>query len=419
MKTIYNVLGTTLLSIGLLTSCNLADGIGDDVQSTLGGEGANVVYMSSIKGSQAVGVLASDQGFTQVVTPRLAQIAAEDTKVTVAVDPAALEEYNRVNNLSLLAIQPEDLYLTNSDGVEGKGKVEATIKKGQLSTSVIVTMKGIDPNKYPYSAKLAAPVTILSASNGIEVLSKPKSAFITLNRKIVTSLLHVKRSLGNGYTLNFAPKEDYEDLTEWTFQYIVQVQDIHGNNQTLGSLSGGHGFYNRVNKNSGLQCKSEGRDGDDTWTLKPVKEGEWLYVTYVYRQKGLAGNIAFYLNGELQRTFTTSAMAVEKAGWGFGNSNVADYYLREVRFWNRALSEAEILDRYYLPETKDAPGLEACFPLSKESYDEANGVFQDIMGNWTWSISASDGADWEFTDYVVFPSTKLEIEAPLEEGSES
>lgn len=168
----------------------------------------------------------------------------------------------------------------------------------------------------------------------------------------------------------------------------------------------------RVSQTSGLQCKSEGRDGDDTWTLKPVKQGEWLHVSYVYRQNGLAGNISFYLNGELQRTFTTSAMTVEKAGWGFGNSNVADYYLREVRFWNRALSEAEIRDRYYLPETKDAPGLEACFPLTRESYDEEKQAFQDIMGNWTWSITASDGAQWGFTDYVVFPATALTIEAP-------
>lgn len=34
------------------------------------------------------------------------------------------------------------------------------------------------------------------------------------------------------------------------------------------------------------------------------------------------------------------------------------------------------------------------------------------MGNWTWSITASDGAQWGFTDYVVFPATALTIEAP-------
>lgn len=408
-----NILLSTLALIPFFSACNLADGIGDDVQNTIGGKDANVAYMSSIQGSQAVGVLASDEGFTQVVTPRLAAPAAEDIKVTVTVDAAALEAYNKVNNLALLPIKPEDLILTNSDGVEGKGQVEATIKKGALSTPVIVKMTSINPEKYPYSAKLAAPISIASASNGVKVLSDPKSAFITLNRKIVTSVLHVERSNGNGYTMQFAPVEDYKSPNEWTFQYIVQVQNIHGNNQTLGSLGGGHGFYNRVSKTGGLQCKSEGRDGNDTWTNKPVNEKEWLHVSYVYRQNGLAGNLSFYVNGVLQKTFTTSSMMIEKnAGWGFGNSMVSDYYLREVRFWNRALSEAEIRDRYYLPETKDAPGLVACFPLTRESYDEETKAFKDIMGNWKWSITSSKGADWEFTDHVVFPAKALTIEAP-------
>lgn len=411
-----NILLSAAALLPLLSACNLADGMGDDVQKTIGGKDANVAYMSSIKGSQAVGVLASDEGFTQVVTPRLATLAAEDTKVTISVDPVALEAYNKANNLALAPIKSEDLYLINSDGVEGKGQVEATIKKGQLSTPVIVTMKGIDPDKYPYSVKLAAPISISGSSSGAKILSNPKSAFITLNRKIVTSVLHVKKPNGGGYSFIFAPKEDYKNLNEWTFQYIVQVQNIHGNNQTLGSLSGAHGFYNRVSQTMGLQCKSESRDGNDTWTLKPVKQGEWIHVSYVYRQKGLAGNMSFYVNGELQRVFTTSSMTVEKAGWGFGNENVSDYYLREVRFWNRALSEAEIRDRYYLPETADAPGLEACFPFTRASYDEANGGFQDIKGNWTWSITGKNGVQWEHTDHVVFPAPALTIEAPAAES---
>ena len=109
-------------------------------------------------------------------------------------------------------------------------------------------------------------------------------------------------------------------------------------------------------------------------------------------------------------------MTVEKDGWGFGNENVSDYYLREVRFWNRALSEAEIRDRYYLPETADAPGLEACFPFTRASYDEANGGFQDIKGNWTWSITGKNGVQWEHTDHVVFPAPALTIEAPAAES---
>lgn len=83
----------------------------------------------------------------------------------------------------------------------------------------------------------------------------------------------------------------------------------------------------------------------------------------MYRDAGLAGKVSFYINGKLHHTFTTSPLEVEKEGWGFGNSNLSNYYLREVRFWNRALT-SEILDKYYLPEPANSPGLEACFPFT-------------------------------------------------------
>lgn len=408
MKTIKNYIPLTCISALLLatSSCNLVDGLGNDVES-------NAAYMSNANPAGTVAVLASDDGFTQVVTPRLSFPADKDVEVTIAVDKASLEAFNKANNLALKGVEPEDIILTNVAGVEGKGSVVATIKKGKLSSFVGVRMTSIDPEKYPYSAKLAVALTIQSASGNTAVLSSPKTTIITLNRKIITSAMHMVRPNGGGYSLKFAPDKTYDDLTEWTFQFIVQVNNIHGNNQTTGSLSGSAGFYNRISKTGGLQCKSEGRDGVDTWTNKPINEGEWLHVTYVYRQSGLAGKVTFYVNGELQHTFVTSPLKVEKdAGWGFGNENLRDYYLREVRFWSRALTDAEILDKYYLPEPADSPGLEACFPMTKETYDAETKTFKDITGKWTFELTAKGGAVFEVVDNIVFPAKSLKIEQP-------
>lgn len=394
-----------VLSCCLLTSCNLADGIGDDVKE-------NVAYMQNPNKAGTIAIMASDDGFSQTVNPRLAKPATEDVEVEVAVAPEVLKEFNTQNNLKLTTISPEDIVLANEQGQTGKGRIKAIIKKGETQTSVMVSMTGIDPEKYPYSAKLAVPVTIKSAT--LPILSTPRNTIITLNRKIITSVFHMINPNGGGYSINFSPETTYKSLPEWTFQFIVQVNNIHGNNQTSASLAGGAGFYNRIHKTSGFQCKSEGRDGTDTWTNKPINEGEWLHVTYIYRQSGLAGKVSFYVNGELQHTFTTSPLEVQGGeGFGFGNENLRDYYLREVRFWNRALTDAEILDKYYLPEPADSPGLEACFPMTRETYDEESGTFKDIKGNWNFRVTAKGNhINYEIVDNVVFPAKALTIEEP-------
>lgn len=393
------------LACCLLTSCNLADGLGNDVEE-------NVVYMHNPNKAGTISIMAADDGFEQTISPRLSQPAAEDVEIEVAVDPEALQRFNDQNNLKLMPISADDIVLTNEQGQTGKGSIKTIIKKGDVQSLVKVSMSKIDPEKYPYSAKLAVALSLKSAS--LPILSSPNNTIITLNRKITTSVFHMINPNGGGYSLNFSPETTYTGLSEWTFQFIVQVNDIHGNNQTTGSLAGGAGFYNRIHKTSGFQCKSEGRDGMDTWTNKPINEAEWLHVTYIYRQSGLAGKVSIYVNGELQHTFTTSPLEVQGGeGFGFGNENLRDYYLREVRFWNRALTDAEILDKIYLPEPADSPGLEACFPMTRETYDEEAGVFKDIKGNWKFRVTAKgNNINSEIVDNVVFPAKSLTIEEP-------
>lgn len=77
--------------------------------------------------------------------------------------------------------------------------------------------------KYPYSAKLAVGITIKSASGNLPVLSEPNSTIMTLNRQITTSVLHVRKQ-PKAIPCIFHPETTYEDLTEFTFQFIVQVK---------------------------------------------------------------------------------------------------------------------------------------------------------------------------------------------------
>lgn len=410
MRNIYIYFIKSCLLATILTSCSidekgLADGVGDTP--------SNAVYMGNVNQTGVIAVLTSDQeGASFAITPRLANISDVPVSVTVEVDTAALEKYNRENGLTVRSIRPADVHFTNADQREGIGKISATIKPGDLMTTIESRIQSLDPVKYPYNGRYAVAIKITDVKGPLKLLSSPSVTIVTLNRKIKTSVFHMKSPGGDGYTIRFAPKVPYkEEMSEWTFQYIGQFNNIHGNNQTTGSLSSGSGFYNRIHKTDGLQIKSEGRDGLDTWTNKPVNEGEWLHVSYVYRKSGLVGKLTVYVNGELVKTFTTSLLYIDDkkgSGWGFGNSNVSDYYLREVRYWNRALTAAEIQDKDYLPEDPAAKGLEAYFPMTRISYNENNKSFTDLTGKWTCTIN--DNSVYEIIDHVVFPAKKLQIE---------
>lgn len=395
----------------LATACStdnggsFANGVGDNAQ--------NAVYMGNVNASGVLSVVASDAtGANFSLTPRLARLATEPVSVTLEVDEAMLAEYNRKNSLRVKPIKSEDVIFTDSEGKEHKGKVTVTIKEGELMTAVPSRLVSLDPEKYPYGGRYAVPVRISKVSDGARLLSSPQTTIVSLDRKIKTSVLHMTSPNEKGYTMKFSPKEPYKgEMSEWTFQYIAQFGLIHGRNQTTASLSAARGFYNRITKDSGLQVKSEGRDGTDTWTNKPVRENEWLHVSYVYRKQGLQGNLSIYVNGELQKTFTTSLMYVGGADsdhWGFGNSSYANYYLREVRFWSKALTPAEILDKYYLPEDPKSEGLEAYFPFTRESYNEDEKAFTDLTGKWKWTLS--EKAQFSIVDNVVFPAKSFVTE---------
>ena len=60
------------------------------------------------------------------------------------------------------------------------------------------------------------------------------------------------------------------------------------------SIQSGTGdFYTRITNDKGIQIKN-GRDGDDTWTNKPLSNGKWLNISLVHRN---ASSISVYVNG--------------------------------------------------------------------------------------------------------------------------
>lgn len=84
----------------------------------------------------------------------------------------------------------------------------------------------------------------------------------------------------------------------------------------------------------------------------PLQAGKWLHITYVHKDK----KTTVYVNGKVQKVFENSAITFgENSMIVVGNSGYRNDYLREIRLWDKALTESEINDYLYLPMDPATP----------------------------------------------------------------
>lgn len=387
------------ITLFLLNSCTELDDGGTTSE--------NAVYMGNPNSSGIIGVTVNDEkGGSFVITPRLANITNKPVTVTVAVDQKLLDEYNKRNNLAIETLDIEDFEFVTSDGVTSHGEATITIDKGMYIGSIEVKIDSINAQKYPHDKRLAIPVTI-KAVDGYKLLSSPKWTLLQLNRQLKTSVGLMSR--GN---IELKPKAPFtEPMDEWTFQMSVIYSSLTRRNLTTAWIDdhGGGEFYTRIanipgyeGHGVGIQVKN-GRDGADTWTQKPLKAGEWLHISYVYKNQ----TVSVLINGELHKTFETTPIYLKntpKSGWTVGNDSYSNDYIRELRFWDKALTQAEINDKLYLPQDPETPGLIMYMPITKES------ALEELTGN--WNVTKGSNTTMEYIDNVIFPAEKLIIEEP-------
>ncbi|TYK33660.1 LamG-like jellyroll fold domain-containing protein [Bacteroides pyogenes] len=395
-----------MLSVCLLTACDMVNSEGEASD--------NAVYMGNTNTSGVISMLVSDaEGGHAVVTPRLANITNEPVEVTVSVNEDLLKEYNQKAGLNLEPIAAEDFAMVTKDGKRTHGSATVVIEPGQFNASVELILPKIDSNKYPFSKRFAIPVSITNSSK-YQILSSPKSTIIRLNRQLVTSVGLFKR----GGSIALVPCDALrEEMSNWTMQVSLLFPSLDKSNQTTMSIQCGTGdFYTRIRGDKGIQLK-HGRDGEDTWTHKPIKTHKWVNLTYVHKN---GSSVDVYINGELQKTFTTSPIYFskqKKCCLFIGNTTYDGVYIREARMWKRALTEGEIIDKEYLPQDPADPDLIMYMPFTKTE----DGLMKELTGNWEISdfrsldIWDEDPAKISYVENVMFPAEDLVIQEQEDE----
>lgn len=386
MKHIYSKYWIALISLSclLLTGCDYADGEGED--------SPNAVYMETPDNKGVLPFVLEPEGGTISITPRLANITGQNVRIRLEYDTSVLDNYNKKNATSYVALPASAFKLTNEGQEEQTGSFEAEVVKGDFTTQVLVKVGKLDEEEFPNSEKYVIPLSITSAS-AYTLIPSQRSVLLILNRPLITSV-----ALVSGY-LKFKPVNVWSQ-PEWTIQMSALYSSLTRSNQTTASISNwaGSEFYTRINATTGIQVKN-GRDGDDTWTQVPLAPHKWLHISYVHKDN----TVTVYVNGRVHKVFPTGAIWMTDESWiQVGNGGYNNDYLRELRFWSKALSESEINDMLYTPVSPDTPHLEAYLPLTKEAG--------------TKDLVAPEGTDnvvvtgqFEYVENVKFPSDDLVI----------
>jgi hypothetical protein len=133
-----------------------------------------------------------------------------------------------------------------------------------------------------------------------------------------------------------------------------------------------------ITVNAGLQTD---KDNPVNWGEIDLNDNLWHHIAFTYDANGGLNNFKLYINGLLHQQTTLTGAIVKEDGMlmlgarnmGSGWYDDAKYYMDDVRLWNRALTQEELLEN----QTKTLTGQEEGLKL----FINFDDTFKDISGN--------------------------------------
>lgn len=377
----------------------------------------SAVYMNA--NTASVSFAKASQGGSTKIEVRMSNLLSNDVPVTVAVTDF-FGEFNKKNgtNYRTLPTSEYKIYeIGNPSNSSTNGTLNLSIKAGKAVAQVGIEINALNEETYPIGVKYAIPLRIVSSS--LPVLSN-KDVIVTLSRPFKTSVAEIKQ--GNNFMVKLDPTiPTTEEFTiQGHFMFLNWKTIQYPWNQSLINFRGGPGsnwWYTRVNSDS-FQVKDLDSDGDATLIKQEVKLDTWYQISYVYKNN----NLKVYINGKLARTFVRPNLSFVQGQGGAitvgneGNHSSREYRVREVRVWNRALSDSEIKDGLYLPVDPNSEGLLIYLPIDKKHGFKELTKYNNVVkfgkdGNAAnQSELKEEDLDVEWTENVKFPAEGLVIE---------
>lgn len=353
------ILAGMALGALLLTGCNDAE------YDTLSNQA--YILQTNTNANSSLKLTVGAEVATTTVNVRLSDVANVESRYRLVYDTAVVNEYNRLNETPYVSLPQESFSLSSE---------ETTIEAGaSVSTPITLTVPPYSEALKASGKKYAIGFRLENTSGNASVLPSGSKIVYILDQVVIQPVVVLDQShyVSQDLVKNYP-------LTEWTVEmninkHILYTEVGRGNNQAIFG-AGPDEIYIRFGdapiEGNRLQIKTQGTQMN---SLALFNEHTWYHLAFVCT----GTKLYLYVNGQLDNSMdlpgkTTNVNSINicsPSTYWLGNAMYS-----EVRFWQRARSQAEIANNMYACDPT-TPGLITYYKMNEgEGYS-----FRDASGN--------------------------------------
>lgn len=350
--------GMTLGAL-LLTGCNDAE------YDTLSNQA--YILQTNTNANSSLKLTVGAEVATTTLNVRLSDVANVESRYRLVYDTAVVNEYNRLNETPYASLPQESFSLSSE---------ETTIEAGaSVSTPITLTVPPYSEALKASGKKYAIGFRLENTSGNASVLPSGSKIVYILDQVVIQPVVVLDQShyVSQNLVKNYP-------LTEWTVEmninkHVLYTEVGRGNNQAIFG-AGPDEIYIRFGdapiEGNRLQIKTQGTQMN---SLALFNEHTWYHLAFVCT----GTKLYLYVNGQLDNSMdlpgkTTNVNSINicsPSTYWLGNAMYS-----EVRFWQRARSQAEIANNMYACDPT-TPGLITYYKMNEgEGYS-----FRDASGN--------------------------------------
>lgn len=343
----------------LLTGCNDAE------YDTLSNQA--YILQTNTNANSSLKLTVGAEVATTTLNVRLSDVANVESRYRLVYDTAVVNEYNRLNETPYASLPQESFSLSSE---------ETTIEAGtSVSTPITLTVPPYSEALKASGKKYAIGFRLENTSGNASVLPSGSKIVYILDQVVIQPVVVLDQShyVSQNLVKNYP-------LTEWTVEmninkHILYTEVGRGNNQAIFG-AGPDEIYIRFGdapiEGNRLQIKTQGTQMN---SLALFNEHTWYHLAFVCT----GTKLYLYVNGQLDNSMdlpgkTTNVNSINicsPSTYWLGNAMYS-----EVRFWQRARSQAEIANNMYACDPT-TPGLITYYKMNEgEGYS-----FRDASGN--------------------------------------
>lgn len=354
-----SILAGMALGALLLTGCNDAE------YDTLSNQA--YILQTNTNANSSLKLTVGAEVATTTLNVRLSDVANVESRYRLVYDTAVVNEYNRLNETPYASLPQESFSLSSE---------ETTIEAGaSVSTPITLTVPPYSEALKASGKKYAIGFRLENTSGNASVLPSGSKIVYILDQVVIQPVVVLDQShyVSQNLVKNYP-------LTEWTVEmninkHILYTEVGRGNNQAIFG-AGPDEIYIRFGdapiEGNRLQIKTQGTQMN---SLALFNEHTWYHLAFVCT----GTKLYLYVNGQLDNSMdlpgkTTNINSINicsPSTYWLGNAMYS-----EVRFWQRARSQAEIANNMYACDPT-TPGLITYYKMNEgEGYS-----FRDASGN--------------------------------------